>query len=82
MKQICILQLPIPYCVNLIMVTITRHIFINIFQTKCFSAVKFAMGYEKNELNCDTKIFTVLRPSAIFSRQHYLYPTVHRFITL
>ena len=28
--------------------TITRHIFINVFQTDCFSAVKFAMGYEKN----------------------------------
>ena len=26
----------------------TRHIFINIFQTEHFSAVKFAMGYEKN----------------------------------
>ena len=30
------------------MVTITRHIFINIFLTKHFSAVKFAIGYEKN----------------------------------
>ena len=30
------------------MVTITRHIFINIFQTEQFSVVKFAMGYEKN----------------------------------
>ena len=29
------------------MVTITRHIFIDIFQTEHFS-VKFAMGYEKN----------------------------------
>ena len=48
-KEICILQLPISYCVSLIMVTIfTRHIFINIFQTERFSAVKFAMGYEKN----------------------------------
>ena len=36
------------YCVSLIMVTITRHIFINIFQTKHSSAVKVAMGYEKN----------------------------------
>ena len=35
----CILQLPISYCV--IMVTITKHIFINIFQTEHFSAVKF-----------------------------------------
>ena len=30
------------------MVTITRHVFINIFQTEHFSAVKFAIGYEKN----------------------------------
>ena len=28
--------------------TITRHVFINIFQMKHFSAVKFAMGYENN----------------------------------
>ena len=47
-KQFCILQLPISYCVGLIMATITKHIFINIFQMKQFSAVKFAMGYEKN----------------------------------
>ena len=37
-----------PYCVRLIMVTITRNVFTNIFQTEHFSAVKFAMGYEKN----------------------------------
>ena len=36
------------YCVSLIMVTITRHVFINIFQMEHFSAVKFTMGYEKN----------------------------------
>ena len=30
------------------MVTITRHVFIDFFQTKHFSAVKFYMGYEKN----------------------------------
>ena len=30
------------------MVTITRHIFINISETEQFSAVKFATGYEKN----------------------------------
>ena len=47
-KQFCILQLSISYCVSLIMVTITRHIFLNIFQTEHFSSVKFAMGYEKN----------------------------------
>ena len=38
-KQFCVLQLPISHCVNLIMVTITRHIFINTFQTEFFSAV-------------------------------------------
>ena len=48
-KQFCILQLPISYCVSLIMVTIlTRHVFINIFQMKHLSAVKFVMGYGKN----------------------------------
>ena len=30
------------------MVSITRQIFTNIFQTKHYAAVKFAMGYEKN----------------------------------
>ena len=39
---------PISYYVNLIIVTITRHIFISIFQTEYFSAVKLAMGYDKN----------------------------------
>ena len=29
------------------MVTITRHIFIHIFQTEHLLAVEFAMGYEK-----------------------------------
>ena len=50
MKQFCILQnlAYILYCVSLIMVTITRHAFIYIFQTKHFLAVKFSMGYEKN----------------------------------
>ena len=38
----------LPYCVSLIMVTITGHIFINFFQMKQFSAVKFDMGYEKS----------------------------------
>ncbi len=47
-KRLCILQLPIPYCVSLIMVTITSHIFINIFQTVHFPAVKFTRGNEKN----------------------------------
>ena len=47
-KQFCILQLPIFYIISLIMVTITKHIFINIFQTEHFSGVRFAMGFEKN----------------------------------
>ena len=55
-NQFCILQLPISYCVSLIMVTITRHVFTNIFQMEHCSAVEFAMGYEKNELSCDSKI--------------------------
>ncbi len=46
-KRMRILQLPTPYCVSLIMVTITNHIFINIFQTVHFSVVKFTRGNEK-----------------------------------
>ena len=42
------LQLSVPNWVSLIMVIITRHIFINIFKTEHFSAVKFSMGFEKN----------------------------------
>ena len=30
------------------MVTITRHVFINVFQTIQFSAVKFDKGYDNN----------------------------------
>ena len=47
-KQFCIMQLPISYCAILIVVAITRHVFINFFQTEHISAVKFNMGYEKN----------------------------------
>ncbi len=47
-KRLRILQLPIPYCVSLIMVTITSHISINIFHTVHFLAVKFTRGNEKN----------------------------------
>ena len=46
-EAICILQLPVSYCVSLNMVTITRHVFITISQTEHISAVKFAMGCEK-----------------------------------
>ncbi len=47
-KTLSILQWPIPYCVSLIMVTITSHIFVNIFRTVHFSAVKFTRGNGKN----------------------------------
>ncbi len=47
-KRLRILQLTIPYCVSLIMVTITSNIFINTFQTVYFSAVKFTRSNEKN----------------------------------
>ncbi len=45
-KRLSILQLPytVLCCVNLIMVTITSHM----FQTVHFSAVKFTSGNEKN----------------------------------
>ena len=46
-KELCILQLHTSYRASLIMVTIIRHVFINIFQTEHFSAVKFAKSYEK-----------------------------------
>ena len=38
----------ISYCVSLFLVIIIRHVFINIFQTEHFLAVKFAMAYEQN----------------------------------
>ena len=47
-KQLCDLQLLISHCVSLIMVTITGHIFINIFQKEHSSDVKFDKVYEKN----------------------------------
>ena len=47
MKQFCITVAYILLC-KFIMVTITRHIFIYIFQTEHFWAFKVAMGNEKN----------------------------------
>ena len=42
-EQFCLLQLPISYCVSLIMVTITKYVFkINIFRMTQFSAMKLA----------------------------------------
>ncbi len=38
----------IPYCVSIMMATITRNIFINIIQTVHFLAVTFTRGGEKN----------------------------------
>ena len=40
-----ILHLPISYCIRLIIVNITRHVFINIFWIFSF---EFAKGFEKN----------------------------------
>ena len=37
------LMLPISYCISIIIITITWQVFINIFQTEHFSAVKSAM---------------------------------------
>ena len=46
-----------PYCINLIMVTITRHVFIDIFQMEQFSVVKKCHGlWEKYKFSSDTKI--------------------------
>ncbi len=46
-KRLYIWQLPIPYWLNVIMVTITSHVFINIFQTTFFSR-KIHQGNKKN----------------------------------
>ena len=53
MKQFYILWLPISYWIlcsfkSFSMVSISRDVFIDIFQVKHFSAVKFVIGYEKN----------------------------------
>ena len=42
------MQLPIPYCVSLIMDTMTSHVFTNIFQMTHIAGVKFTGGYKKN----------------------------------
>ena len=47
-KQLCKLQSPILYCVSLIMVTITIHIFTDIFPREHFMAVISFVGNEKN----------------------------------
>ena len=49
-KQFCICKYLYNYYVKphlMIMVTMIRHLFINIFQTQHFSAIKFYLGYEK-----------------------------------
>ena len=56
-KQFCVFQLPTFYCVSLITVTITRHVFINIFQTEYYFSCKiWHRFWEKYELSSDTKI--------------------------
>ena len=47
-EAILYIAVAISYFVSLIMVTIIRHVFITIFQTEHYSAVKLAMGHEKN----------------------------------
>ena len=68
-KRLRILQWPIhvPYCVRLIMVTITSHIFIQIFQTVHFSAVKFSRG------NCVRLIMVTITSHILF----HIFQTVH-----
>ena len=48
-KLFCVLQLLTSYCVSIIMVNITRYIFINYFPNgTLFSCEIFHVGYEKN----------------------------------
>ena len=65
MKQFCVLQLPISNCVSLIIVTKTVDIFINIFQTKHFSAVK----HEKNMSFPVIPKSTKVRKKGFFKKQ-------------
>ena len=61
--------------------TLTRHDFVNIFQMEHFSAVKFAMGYEKNISYLVTpkspKVGQKLNKSdwAPLNKKHYFRPT-------
>ena len=47
MKQFCVLELPISYCVSFIH-GYNNFAHFHIFQKEHFSAVKFDIGYEKN----------------------------------
>ena len=47
LEEMHIAIMSIPYCVSLIMVTITSHIFIDIFQMVHFSGEKVSRGNEK-----------------------------------
>ena len=62
-KQFCILQLPISYCVSLIMISITRHVFIDIIPNGTLFSWKICHGFwDENELFfCDTKISKSLK---------------------
>ena len=71
----CILHLPISYRVSLIWITITRHIFLYIFQTEHISAVKFDKVYEENMRHpCDAKISKSLK-NWKWIEDVYLVPT-------
>ena len=50
MKQFCMLQFSMSYCVSLFMITVTRHVFIDFFQTKHFAAVEFATNDQENKI--------------------------------
>ena len=55
-KQFCVLQLPISYCVSLIIVRLIRHIFINIFKKETLFNCEILCGsWEKIKLSCSTK---------------------------
>ena len=45
------------------MITITWHVFINIFQTKQFTVVKFDMDYDKN-----MRYFVILKSPEVWSK--------------
>ena len=58
-EEILSTTLHISYCVSLIMVTVTNHIFTNMISSKkgTYFALKFPKGYEKNiQLSFDFKI--------------------------
>ncbi len=75
MKRLCNIAIaysPIPCCISLVMVTITRH-FINIFQTVHFSAVKFTRGNEKKNKQLEqAPLNSEIKSMAISRFKHHL----------